>query len=97
MVRLDRTIQKPHQRLDKMPFINALQCVLDPPVKPEDDGRMGDRKLGQTLFIFPKKTSFALSSFRGKIACRKVHTFYRRGFLCARNVDARHAKRVDGI
>jgi hypothetical protein len=37
MVRLDRTIQKPLQRLEKRPFIHRLEPILDPPVRPEDD------------------------------------------------------------
>jgi hypothetical protein len=37
MVRLDRTIQKPLQRLKKRPSIYRLEPILDPPVKPEDD------------------------------------------------------------
>jgi hypothetical protein len=37
MVRLDRTIQKSLQRLEKRPFIDRPEPILDPPVKPEDD------------------------------------------------------------
>ena len=37
MVRLDRTIQKPLQRLKRILYI-ARQGVLDPPERPEDDG-----------------------------------------------------------
>jgi hypothetical protein len=36
MARLDRTIQKPLQRLKKT-FNYRLEPILDPPVKPEDD------------------------------------------------------------
>jgi hypothetical protein len=38
MVRLDRTIQEPLQRLGKAP-IHARLGILDPPVEPEDDGK----------------------------------------------------------